>query len=89
MAPAELLMDSMYLFDVICKGSRTSKKRLMLDIAAAREGFRSKVLADFGFMCSHWNIANGLKKSIATFSLQQVLSSGRLDAQPEQSIIRN
>lgn len=33
----QLLTDSKYLFHVISKGSRTSEKRLMLEIAAARE----------------------------------------------------
>lgn len=39
-APVQLLKDSKSFFDVISKGSRTSQKRLILDIAAAREGFR-------------------------------------------------
>eukprot|EP00171_Calliarthron_tuberculosum_P022721 IDg22721t1 len=42
----QLLTDSKSLFDVISKGSRTSEKRTMLDIAAAREGFRDKVISD-------------------------------------------
>eukprot|EP00171_Calliarthron_tuberculosum_P023142 IDg23142t1 len=44
--PVQLLTDSKSLFDVISKGSRTSEKRMMLDIAAARERFRDKVISD-------------------------------------------
>ena len=43
--PVRLLTDSKSLFDVISKGSRTSEKRKMLDIAATREGFRDKVIS--------------------------------------------
>lgn len=36
------------LFDIISNGSRTPEKRTMLDIVAAREGFRDKCISDFG-----------------------------------------
>ena len=34
--PMHLLTDSKSLFDIISKGSRTSEKRIMLDVHAAR-----------------------------------------------------
>ena len=40
--PIQLYTDSKSLFDVISKGTRTSEKRLMFDIFAAREGFKKK-----------------------------------------------
>ena len=80
----QLLTDSKSLFDVISKGSRTSEKRPMLDIAAAREGFRDKVISDIGFVRSSLNIANGLTKAMQQRSLQQVLMTGWLDLKPEQ-----
>ncbi len=42
--PVKLVADSKCLFDVTSNGTRTSEKRKMLDIAAAREGFRDKVI---------------------------------------------
>ncbi len=36
--PVQLLTDSKSLFDVISKGTRTTEKKTMLGIAAAREG---------------------------------------------------
>eukprot|EP00171_Calliarthron_tuberculosum_P023641 IDg23641t1 len=60
----QLLTDSKSLFDVISKGSRTSEKRTMLDIAAAREGFRDKVISDIGFVRSSSNLADGLTKKM-------------------------
>ena len=87
--PVQLLTDSKSLFDVISKGSRTSEKRVMLDIAAAREGFRDKVISDIGFVRSSQNLADGLTKKMAQAALQAVLSTGSLDIKPEQWIIRN
>ena len=56
--PVQLLTDSKALFDVVSKGSRTSEKRMMLDIAAAREGFKSKAISDIGFVRSSQNVAD-------------------------------
>ena len=87
--PVQLLTDSMTLFDVISKGSRSSENRMMLDIAAAREGFREKLISDIGFVRSSFNVADGLTKPMQQRSLQAVLMTGRLDVNPEQWIIRN
>ncbi len=56
--PLQLFSDSKSLFDVISTGSRTSEKRLMLDIAAAREGSRDSILSNIGF------IADGLAQTM-------------------------
>ena len=87
--PVQLLADSKSLFDVISKGSRTSEKRMMLEIAAAREGFRDKVISDIGFVRSSLNTADGLTKAMQQGFLQKVPMTGRLDVMPEQWIIRN
>ena len=62
--PLQLFTDSKPLFDVISKGSRTSENRLMLDIAAAREGFGDRLISRIGFVRSDPNIADGLTKPI-------------------------
>ena len=54
--PLELLTDSKAMLDVISKGFKTSEKRLMLDIAAARDGFRDKSISDIGFVLSKQNL---------------------------------
>jgi len=87
--PVQLLTDSKCLFDVISKGSRTTGKRMQLDIAAAREGFGTKVISDIGFIRSSKNLADGLTKSMSQAALQQVISSGRISIAPEQWIIRD
>eukprot|EP00171_Calliarthron_tuberculosum_P022145 IDg22145t1 len=63
--PVQLLTDSKSLFDVISKGTRTSEKRTMLEIAAAREGFRDRTINDIGFVRSKHNIADGLTKPMS------------------------
>lgn len=87
--PVQLLTDSKSLFDVISKGSRTSGKRMMLDIAATREGFRNKVISDIGFVRSSKNLADGLTKAMSQAALQHVISTGRISISPEQWIIRD
>jgi len=87
--PLHLLTDSKALFDIISKGSRTSEKRMMLDIAAAREGFRDRIISDIGFVRSSDNLADGLTKPMQQAALQRVLQSGKLAPRAEQWIIRN
>ena len=87
--PVQLLTDSNSLFDVISKGFTTSKKIMLLDITAAREGFRDKVTSDIGYVRSASNIADRLKKPMQQRSLQDMMLSGRLDVTPEQWIVRN
>ncbi len=62
--PLILLTGSKSLFDVISKGTRTSEKRMMLDIAAAREGYRRRDISNIGFVRSSKNLAGGLTKPI-------------------------
>ena len=86
--PVQLFTDSKSLFDVISKGSRTSEKRMMLDIAASREGFRDKVISDIGFVRSSRNLADGLTKPMNQAMLREVLANGHLNVEPEQWIVR-
>ena len=75
--PVQLLTNSKVLFDVISKRSRTSEKRMMLDIAAPRECFRDMFISEIGFVCSASNIMEGLIKSMQQRSLQNMMLSGR------------
>lgn len=86
--PVQLLTDSKSLFDVISKGSRTSEKRTMLDVAAAREGFRDRVISDIGFVRSSQNVADDLTKDMSQAVLQRIIETATLHLHPEQWIIR-
>lgn len=86
--PLQLLTDSKCMFDVISSGTRTSEKRTMIDIAAAREGFRDMEISDIGFIRSAHNIADGLTKKMSRQALQNVLKTSSLTFECEQWIIR-
>lgn len=85
--PVHLMTDRRRLFDVVSKGSRTSEKPMMLDIAAAREAFREKIITDIGLVRSQHNVADGLTKPLTEEFLRQMISSGRLRIAPAQWII--
>ena len=85
----QLLTDSKSLLDVISKGSKTSEKRLMLDIAAAREGFRDEIISDVGFVRTNHNLADSLTKPMKQTMLQSVLAAGQVKIYVEQWIIRD
>ena len=84
----QLLTDRKSLFDVISKGSRTSQKRTMIEIASAREGFRDRVISDIGFVRSQHNLADALTKPMSQANLISTISSGELEVSPDQWIIR-
>ena len=60
---------------------------MMLEIAAAREGFRNKVISDIGFVRSKSNFADGLKKSMSKATLRDILKNGNLVIKFEEWII--
>ncbi len=86
--PLILLTDSKSLFDVIWKGIPTSEKRMMSDIAAAREGYRRGDISNIHFVRSSKNLADGLTKPMNEASVLSVLRSGKLCVEPDQWIIR-
>lgn len=86
--PVNLFTDSKTLFDVISKGTRTSEKRLMLDIACAREGFKNHEISNIGFIGSSNNLADGLTKKMSQEGILQAVQTGILNVHVEQWIIR-
>ncbi len=87
--PLHLLIDSECLFDVISKGSRTSEKRIMSDIAATRERYRRHDITNIGFVQSSRNIADGLTKVMNQAAPFDLVKSSTLIVAPEQWIIRH
>jgi len=86
--PLQLLTDSKCLFDIVSRGSRTSEKRTMIDVASAREGFRDRDISDIGFVRSSQNIFDGLTKRMSRKALKQYMESGILTFQCEQWVVR-
>jgi len=54
---------------------------MMLDISAAREGFR-EVISDVGFVRNKQNLADGLTKAMSQATLQRVVATGQFDVAP-------
>lgn len=67
--PMQLLTDSKFLFDTIRKGSRLSEKRIILDMHAARQVYKTKENSNIRFVVSSENIDCGLTKD----KMQKVL----------------
>ena len=83
-----LLTDSISLFDIISKGSRTREKRIMLDTYATRESYENQETSNIGFVRSNHNLADGLTKpNVQVFQLQ-LLQTGRQQFKREQWILR-
>ena len=57
-----LLTDSKSLFDIICKGSRTSEKGLMLDLYATRQAYKEQEISNFGFLRPNYKMLMDLLK---------------------------
>lgn len=61
----------------------------MLDIAAAREGFRDRLISDIVFVRSDKNIADGLTKVMSQAMLRNFIVTGELNVIPDQWIVRS
>lgn len=74
--PLQWFNDNKSLFDALSKGPRASEKPLMVDISAAREGYKSGCISYIGFVRSHNNMEDGLTKPMSQAALRNVLSTG-------------
>ena len=86
--PVHLLTDSKSPFDIISKGSRISEKRIMLDVHAARECYKTKEISNIGFVLSSENLADGLSKENMQKSLLNLLKCGQHSINCERWILR-
>ena len=74
--PLKILIYSKSQFDVITKSSQMSEKRLMIDIAVAREAYRNTEICDIGHIRTLNNPAHDLTKSVDFQCLNNILSIG-------------
>ena len=72
-----MLTESKSLFDVISKGSGMSEKRLMINVAPAREVYQNRDINNIGFVSSESNLADGLTKVNKQRSLLELLRTSR------------
>ena len=82
-------MDSKSLFEIISKETRTSEKRIMHDIYAARQAYKEQEISNTDFVRSSYNLADGLSKPMLQAALCQLLTTAYHDSKVEQWIIRD
>jgi hypothetical protein len=75
------LTDSKSLFDTITKSSSTLEKRLMIEVAAARESYTKEELSDTGLIRGELNSAHAFTKDrhAARKMLETILTYGCLE----------
>lgn len=87
--PLVMLTDSKQMFDVITRASHTTEKRLMIDVAAAREAYNRGEISNVGLVRSEHNVVDGLTKPGFCAAVDRVLRTG-MDPHPvAQWIIRS
>ena len=86
--PVHLLMltYSKALFDVLTRTRYTTERRLMVDIAAAREAYHEWIISNIGLIRSEFNIADGLTKAGPNEALRKFLITHCLDHPIEQYV---
>jgi Reverse transcriptase (RNA-dependent DNA polymerase) len=87
--PLTILTDSKTLFDVITKASYTQEKRILIDLASAREGYRKLEIDDIGLVSSEENLADGFTKETNMDRLRQAVRTGKLNTIVKQFVIRS
>jgi hypothetical protein len=73
--PLTILTDSKTIFDVI-KASYTREKRILIDLASVREGYRRFDINDIGLISSEENLSDGLTKETSMDKLREAVSTG-------------
>ena len=88
LAPLHLMTDSKCLYDVLSKNTRISKRRLMIDVASAREANQARAVDNIGFVWSGFDLTDSLNKSHKQAALHELLATARHEPTTAQWIIR-
>jgi hypothetical protein len=85
--PLLIMTDSRPLFDVIIRARYTTEKRLMVDLAAARQGFRKRDITNVCLIRSEQNVADAMTNFSANSSLLQLIKSHCINHPIEQCVL--
>lgn len=77
--PTLMLVDSEQLFKTFTRAKKTTERRLMVDIAAAREAYHHSVISNIAPILSDYNPADGLTKVALNGALMRSLSINLVD----------
>lgn len=86
--PLNVFTDSRQLFDVITRASHPTEKRLMIDVAAAREAYNRGDLSNVGLVAGKCNMADGFTKLKPNDALERFLDTGTDNTPVDQWVIR-
>lgn len=86
--PLLMFTDSRQLFDVLTRSNYTTERRLMVDIAAAREAYNDSTISNIGLIRSQYNIADALTKDGGNDALLTFLRESKISHPVEQYILR-
>ena len=86
--PLQLLIDSKSLFDTISKGSRTSERKLKIDIATTRQGYQANQIDNIASIRSEQNFEDGLPKQNKQAALQKLIQTYQNNPIVQQLILR-
>jgi hypothetical protein len=87
--PLLMMTDSRALFDVITRARYTTERRLIVDVAAAREAYSNRTMINIGLIRTGYNPADGLTKVAPNEELLNLLKSGKTDHPIEQFFVEN
>lgn len=83
-----LLTDEKSPFDFIAKGSDPSEKRLMIDIAAARQAYDQEEINDLGWIRRDCNVSDSMTKIAVNKIMKKFILTGKIEYVTEQFVIR-
>ena len=86
--PVTMLTDCQLLFDALTRSRYTTERRLMVNIAAAREAYSNGLIFNIGLIRSEHNPADSLTKVKCNNAMYKLLCTHRLSHPVQQYVIR-
>jgi hypothetical protein len=86
--PIVILTDRLSLFDGLIKATATSEKRLMIDLAAAKESYKKREIETLGFVRTEYNSADVFTKVTRCKMLEEIIRMSVLNHPVEQWVTR-
>lgn len=85
----QVLVDTKSMFGFISNGSRTSKKRNMPDITAARLVYHDGINSDIGLVRSNNELSDVFTKLMSQSALRDTVCNAHLNLNNDQWIVRS
>jgi hypothetical protein len=79
--------DSQFLFNAIARGSATSERSLLIDLAVVRQGYRAHEIDNLVFVRSEDNLADALTKRMEPHALRDLMRAGKPQLRAVQIIL--